>query len=109
MNVAVDVQTLDGLCERAGLTRLDFIKIDVEGAELHVLEGGERSIAAFRPAILVEIEARHTARYDYRPDDIVGWLTRRGYTMRTWRGAWQEASAVCTHVRNYLFIPPHEA
>lgn len=30
------------------------LKIDVEGAEMHVLEGGEATIARYRPVILVE-------------------------------------------------------
>ncbi|MBI2714459.1 MAG: FkbM family methyltransferase [Rhizobiales bacterium] len=30
------------------------IKIDVEGAEMHVLEGGEATIAKYRPTILIE-------------------------------------------------------
>jgi FkbM family methyltransferase len=106
MTVEVQVETLDGLCERAELTRLDFIKIDVEGAELLVLEGGQQAIEKFRPALLVEIEARHLARYQYSPADIVGWLTQRGYTMHSWQHGWQPADAVCAHVRNYLFLPP---
>jgi hypothetical protein len=30
------------------------LKIDVEGAEIHVLEGGEATISTYRPAILIE-------------------------------------------------------
>ncbi len=101
--VPVTVETLDALIERAGVTRLDFIKIDTEGGELHVLQGGERAIKEFRPAILVEIEARHTARYAYAPDDLVGWLTARGYRMYTWRDSWQPTGQVTEVQRNYLF------
>src|SRR4051794_9943159 len=38
-----------------------FLKIDVEGHELSVLEGGRRTLEAHHPAILVECEARHRA------------------------------------------------
>jgi FkbM family methyltransferase len=103
--VPVGVDTIDGLIERAGVTRLDFIKIDTEGGELHVLQGGERSVKEFRPTVLVEIEARHTARYDYEPDDIVDWFTERGYRMYTWRNGWRETSEVSDERRNYLFRP----
>ncbi|MGV9296307.1 FkbM family methyltransferase [Amycolatopsis sp. NPDC003676] len=105
VDMRVEVSTLDKLCAEAGLTRLDFLKIDVEGGELRVLEGGEHTIAAFRPAVLVEIEARHTVRYSYSPDDVVQWLTGRGYRMYTWRRGWQAVDQVCLHANNYLFRP----
>ncbi len=36
------------------LERLDFLKIDVEGMEIDVLKGADKSIAAFRPILYVE-------------------------------------------------------
>jgi FkbM family methyltransferase len=103
--VDVEVETLDGLCRRVGMKRVDFVKIDVEGAELQILEGGEGTIEAFRPTLLIEIEARHTDRYDYAPDDIVSWLTQRGYSMHVWQRSWREADQVGSQARNYLFRP----
>jgi FkbM family methyltransferase len=103
--VPVAVDTMDALIARTGITRLDFIKIDVEGGELHVLHGGERTIKEFRPALLVEIEARHTARYHYAPEDIVDWLTERDYAMYTWHDGWRETGQVSLDQRNYLFRP----
>jgi FkbM family methyltransferase len=103
--VEIEVDTLDGLCRRAGITRLDFIKIDVEGAELQILEGGQDAIADFRPTLLVEIEARHTDRYQYSPDDIVRWFTERDYTMHVWQRIWLDADHVGSQARNYLFRP----
>ncbi|OLZ43097.1 hypothetical protein BS329_40725 [Amycolatopsis coloradensis] len=104
VDMLVDVETLDGLC--AGLARLDFVKIDVEGGELHVLHGGERTVGTFLPTMLIEIEARHTARYEYSPDDVVEWLKCRGYAMYAWKHGWQAADRVCSHANNYLFRPP---
>jgi FkbM family methyltransferase len=99
----VPVSTLDGLVAEAGLKRLDFIKVDVEGAELHVLQGGKDVIESFRPAMLLEIEGRHTERYDYTPDDVVSWLTERGYRMFSWQRGWRPANVVTEQTRNYLF------
>jgi len=103
--VAVPVETLDRFSARLGLPRLDFVKIDVEGAELHVLRGGERVIEAWRPTLLVEIEARHAARYQHTPADVVDWLVRRGYAMHVWKRGWRAADGICPHIRNYLFRP----
>lgn len=55
--------TLDVLAER--LTRLDWIKIDVEGAELGVLRSGKMALAQFRPRLLIE---DHTEVYPYVAD-----------------------------------------
>jgi len=41
------------------LEKVDFIKIDVEGHELSVLEGCKNLIERYRPVFLVEIEERH--------------------------------------------------
>lgn len=38
------------------LTPPTAIKIDVEGAEMHVLEGGEATISKYRPTILIEVQ-----------------------------------------------------
>jgi FkbM family methyltransferase len=99
----VTVDTLDGLFAGSDMTRLDFVKVDVEGAELQVLQGGEKIIDEFKPALLIEIEARHTVRYGCAPDDVAGFLTERGYSMYTWHEGWQSASQVNAATRNYLF------
>jgi FkbM family methyltransferase len=46
--------TLDELTSRLELTRLDWVKIDVEGAELGVLQGGSQTLKRFRPRMLIE-------------------------------------------------------
>ncbi|MEH2235666.1 FkbM family methyltransferase [Nostoc sp.] len=38
---------------------VSFIKIDVEGHESHVIEGGRQTILREKPVLLVEIEQRH--------------------------------------------------
>jgi FkbM family methyltransferase len=46
--------TLDELTSRLGTARLDWVKIDVEGAELGVLQGGQETLKRFRPHLLIE-------------------------------------------------------
>jgi len=46
----VDVVAIDGL----GLARLDFLKIDVEGMEIDVLEGAARTVRSHRPWCWIE-------------------------------------------------------
>jgi FkbM family methyltransferase len=47
--------SLDDLCRWEKLERLDYLKIDAEGAEAAILEGGQETINRFRPIVQVEI------------------------------------------------------
>ena len=47
--------TADDYCDGAGIARLDFVKIDVDGYEYPVLRGFHRYLTRFRPRILIEL------------------------------------------------------
>ena len=47
--------TLDDFCKENNLTRLDFIKIDVDGHEFEVLNGAKETLKRFRPLVIFEI------------------------------------------------------
>lgn len=59
--------------------RVDFVKIDVEGAELLVLEGARRTLASQKPKILFEFYYEWTRDFGYAAVDIIGLLTSLGY------------------------------
>ncbi|GAA3759838.1 FkbM family methyltransferase [Salinactinospora qingdaonensis] len=104
IDVRVQVDTLDRLCASAGIDRVDFIKADVEGAELALLTGARVTIERDRPDLLIEIEERHARRYGTGPEAVVDWLTQRGYRMYALHGAtWRPIARVVAPVRNYLF------
>ncbi len=52
--IYVETITLDDLVESIGLEKVDFIKIDVEGYEMHVLRGAEKIIRSYKPYMLIE-------------------------------------------------------
>ena len=46
---------LDEIVEQLKLGRLDMIKIDVEGAELEVIQGAKNVLSKFRPTCIIEL------------------------------------------------------
>ena len=55
----VKMTTLDEWQNSEQLTKLDFIKIDVEGNEMHTLDGAKNIIKKLHPTLMVEMEQRH--------------------------------------------------
>lgn len=51
----VPLRSLDYLAETGDVQRMDFIKLDVEGAELEALRGAQASIRRFRPKLAVSL------------------------------------------------------
>lgn len=43
--ITVQITTLDSIVEKEGITKIDLIKLDVEGHELKVLAGGSKALA----------------------------------------------------------------
>lgn len=59
--IEVSMTTLDDVMEEYRLTKLDLLKVDVEGAELELLSGALRTIKDSQPDILFEISSPENA------------------------------------------------
>lgn len=51
----VRVETLDAVVLRLGLPRVDFVKVDVEGAEVKFIAGARNVLTTSRPVLLLEV------------------------------------------------------
>lgn len=57
--VTVPVTTIDQIVEELHLERVDFIKMDIEGAEPNALRGATRTVSRFHPRMAISLE-HHT-------------------------------------------------
>jgi FkbM family methyltransferase len=79
VEVQVPIGTLDEYMTIKDVRALDFMKVDVEGAELLVLKGGARSIAEHRPFLFLELLRKWSKPFGYHPNDVIKMLTELGY------------------------------
>jgi len=78
--VDIEVIALDDLIKKTKLvTRVDFIKVDIEGAEYNFLLGARETIEAFRPMILMEIEEHRLIKFNTTAEQIFDFLYQLGY------------------------------
>jgi FkbM family methyltransferase len=114
---SVNVDTLDHLLAHE---TVGWLKIDVEGAELDVLRGGEQLIRRDRPNVLIELFEPHQQRFGYRCQDILDFFVERQY-----EGRWihqdlasltvslvpvNVAQLISTgNIENALFVPTEHA
>jgi FkbM family methyltransferase len=90
--------TIDEMLRRGDLPRVDFLKVDVEGADLGVLEGAAETIASCRPRLAL-------AAY-HKPDDLEtlpGFVESLGVPYR-----WYMQCSTMTDVDTVLFGVPVE-
>lgn len=78
--LSVPVQQLDEVLRARGVTRVDFIKLDVEGAELSVLQGARELLTHLpRPIILIEVQDLRTQPWGYPAREIISYLSTLGF------------------------------
>jgi FkbM family methyltransferase len=78
--VRVHVRRLDDVLSELTISKVDFIKLDVEGAELSVLYGAMGLLhRENRPAMLVEVQDVRTQRWGYAAREILQFLIRMDY------------------------------
>jgi len=53
--VEVEARAMDNVIEEVGINHVDWIKIDVEGAEVEVLEGLRNTLRKYAPKVIVEV------------------------------------------------------
>lgn len=111
--VSIPARRIDDL----GVEDIAFIKIDVEGFELQVLEGARETIARDRPNLLVEMEEAHTKQPINEQLDFVQSLGYRALFLHRRRlkdislfdpEIYQRADGLAKggdYIYNFIFLP----
>ena len=76
--IEVEVDAIDNILEELGITVVNLLAADVEGAEAEILRGAERSLTTKKIQNLA-IAAYHLGSYQQVQVQIIDFLTSKGY------------------------------
>ncbi len=91
------VDTLDHFVARQAIDRFDLIKLDVDGHELPVLQGGREVLKKYHPILVMEMSPYVHAEEHSSFADLVALLRDAGYSLQdagTWKPLPLEADAL---------------
>ena len=76
----IHIDTLDNFCRENKIQEINFMKIDVEGYEYHVLKGGSDIIPRSNPEIFMELDDNNLKANQTSAYDLIQLLAEFGYT-----------------------------
>jgi FkbM family methyltransferase len=60
-------------------TSIDFIKIDTEGSEYHVLKGAEKILLKYKPLVQIECNSLSVNLFNISKNTIINYMSKLGY------------------------------
>ena len=78
----VEIIRLDDFLKSLEISKVDIIKIDVEGSELDVLMGARNSIKKFKPLIILEVCELTSSAAGYCSSQLLDYLDEMGYEFK---------------------------
>jgi FkbM family methyltransferase len=103
---AVPATTIDRLVRESQVTRLDFIKLDLEGGEYHALRGASEALRMLRPLVVSEHASQSPAVNGFAINDYLDWLSSLAYVPMAPTGVPIERSR--PYPFWYIFLVPVE-
>jgi len=77
--ITVELQRLDDFASRNDLSRIDVVKLDIQGGEMMFLEGGRAALQRFRPTILLEVSPAELVAIGLTPPELIAAVEDLGY------------------------------
>jgi FkbM family methyltransferase len=81
-SMTVDLISIDDLIARGELTPPNLVKVDVEGAELDVLQGMKQTLAQYQPIVIYEIDAKQQEVFERKQQAVVDFLEAQSYQIQ---------------------------
>ncbi|PIR49787.1 hypothetical protein COU79_02960 [Candidatus Peregrinibacteria bacterium CG10_big_fil_rev_8_21_14_0_10_54_7] len=82
--IEVEMTTIDSFCNKQHLSRIDALKIDVEGAETTVLRGAKNLLTSHPPAwIAIELNPQEMLKGGHNAADLCTFLHNFGYGLHS--------------------------
>jgi len=78
IKVKGEIRRLDDYCNKNDILP-DFIKCDVEGAELLVFKGAEKILSEARPLVMMELLRKWSKCFNYHPNDVIDLFNKKNY------------------------------
>lgn len=102
----IELEILDEQLPALALQRIDFMKIDVEGAEMLVLKGALKTIERFKPLIMLEINQATYQAAGYTVPDVIRFFADLGYTLHVMtKSGTLKAVTATPDFCNAVFVP----
>lgn len=77
--ITVDIVSIDDLIGQKLIEPPNFVKVDVEGAELDVLKGMKETIKTYQPTIIYEVDDGDRAAYERKYQELADFMHSLDY------------------------------
>ena len=86
------------------IKKIDFIKADIEGGELNLLKGAEKTLQLHKPKIFIEIVDIHCSRFGHTQRDVIKFLINLNYKGFFMNNGLTKINLKKPQNGNYLFV-----
>lgn len=75
----IETDTLDSVIAANNISKIDVVKIDIEGYEVHALRGARQMLASFKPKLFIEVGYSRLLKNGTSPNEMISFLNEFGY------------------------------
>ncbi len=99
--IDIDCDSINNLLNESKIEKLDYLKVDTQGAELEILKG----LGDYHP-LLIKIEVHIFSMYKNVPswDQLLNFLYNRGYVTIDWKGIGKHVTRIPAEI-DMIFVP----